>query len=79
MYNLCKAYEENLKAFFRLDKELGGLLDKPNLHRLHELFAHTLPMFGTLRHIGELILEKGHQPLKRAIKNQIKKIVNYKQ
>ena len=42
-------------------------LDKPNLHRLLELYFHTLPGFGHARHVTELVLENAHQPLKRCM------------
>ncbi len=44
-------------------------IDKPNIHRLRELAFTTLPMVGHVSRIGELVLEKCHQQLKRAIKN----------
>jgi len=40
-------------------------LDKPNVHRLLELYVHTLPAFGHARQISELLFERAHQPLKR--------------
>ncbi len=42
-------------------------IDKPNIHRLRELVMSTLPMFGHVVHIGELVLEKAHQSLKRGV------------
>ena len=48
-------------------KESASLLDKPNVHRFMELFVHTLPMFGSLKFIEELILEKAHQSAKKAV------------
>ncbi len=43
-------------------------VDKPNLHRLRELVHTTLPLVGYVGRIGELVLEKAHQTLKRSIK-----------
>ncbi len=43
-------------------------IDKPNIHRLHELVNCTIPMVGHVSRIGELVLEKAHQTLKRAIR-----------
>ena len=37
------------------------------MHRLLELYAHTLPAFGHVRHLNELLFESAHQPLKRAM------------
>jgi len=42
-------------------------LDKPNSHRLIELYRHTIPAMGHVRHFGELVFESAHQPLKRII------------
>ncbi len=42
-------------------------VDKPNLHRLRELVLTTLPMIGYIGRVAELVLEKTHQTLKRAI------------
>ena len=50
----------------RGDKGRPGL-DKPNLHRLLELYNHTIPAFGHVRHFMELVFENAHQPLKRCI------------
>ncbi len=52
----------------RIAKTAIKCLDKPNLHRLRELAYTTLPMIGHVSFIGELVLEKAHQGLKRAIK-----------
>ncbi len=43
--------------------------DKPNVYWLLELATTTLPMVGHISRIGKLVLEKGHQTLKRAIKS----------
>ena len=42
-------------------------LDKPNLHRLIELYNHTIPAFGHVRHFMELVFENAHPPLKRCM------------
>ena len=47
--------------------DVAAILDKPNLHRFLELFTHTIPLFGHVRHIQELLFEGAHQPLKRGI------------
>ncbi len=43
-------------------------VDKPNTHRILELVHCTLPMVGHIARCEELVLERAHQPLKRAIK-----------
>ncbi len=42
-------------------------VDKPNVHRLREFAQTTLPLFGYIGRVGELVLEKTHQTLKRHI------------
>jgi hypothetical protein len=37
------------------------------VHRLLELYTHTIPAFGHSSHVQELLFETAHQPLKRAI------------
>ncbi len=44
-------------------------IDKPNVHRLVELVWSTIPMVGRVSQVGELVLEKAHQTLKRAIRH----------
>jgi hypothetical protein len=50
-----------------LSQKLKDLLDKPNVHRLIELYAHTIPAYGHVKHVTELLFESAHQPLKRAV------------
>ena len=42
-------------------------LDKPNVHRLVEFYSFTLPAFGNVVHIQELVFERAHQELKRGV------------
>ena len=42
-------------------------LDKPNMHRLVEFYFHTLTRLKHAALFQELVLEGGHQPLKRGI------------
>ncbi len=56
---LSKTYRDTIIAL--------KTVDKPNLHRLRELAFCTLPMVGQIVRIGELVLEKTHQILKRAV------------
>lgn len=61
-------FEMSVLKLHNLNKESCEELDKPNLHRLRELFTHTIPCYGTVKHICELILEKEHQTAKKALK-----------
>ena len=65
----CKKIEELSK----IDPHSAKILDKPNMHRFVELFTHTLPLFGSLKYVEELILEKAHQGAKRAVDMSNKK------
>lgn len=47
--------------------QLVTLIDKPNLHRLREVYFFTLPGFLLVRHVRELFYESAHQPLKRVV------------
>jgi len=47
--------------------ELAKLIDVPNLHRMHEVVAFTVPALPHVRHTVELDFETSHQPLKRAM------------
>jgi hypothetical protein len=42
-------------------------LNKPNVHRLLELYTHTISAFGHSRHVQEHLFETAHQPLKSEI------------
>ena len=47
--------------------DIATNLDKPNVHRFLELYTHTLPLFGNIRHVQELLFEGAHQALKRGL------------
>ena len=56
-----------VKAVNEYNKSYPGLafqVDKPNIHRVLELFQHTVPLFNHLVFICELVFESAHQPLK---------------
>ena len=68
LYGLATAYVDQLQVLSARDPErVGRYLNKPNVHRLIELYVHTIPAFGHVRHVQELLFETAHQPLKRAI------------
>jgi hypothetical protein len=60
-------YVKKLDGVCALSQTLKDALDKPNVHRLIELYAHIIPAYGNVKHITELLFESAHQPLKRAI------------
>lgn len=67
LVNMSRDYCKLIESLAGESLESARILDKPNLHRFMELFAHTLPLFGSLKYIEELILEKAHQSAKKAI------------
>jgi hypothetical protein len=69
LYVLACKYLKSLDGLCRLSEDMRKHLDKPNAHRLLELYAHTLPAFGHVHHIQELVFESAHQPLKRGIRS----------
>ena len=68
LYGSAVDYVRRLHDICVRDKDVAGKhLNKPNVHRLLELYTHTIPSFGHCRHVQELLFETAHQPLKRAI------------
>ena len=61
-------YVETLNEYCRKVKGAGAHLDKPNVHRLVEFCVHTLPAYGSVKHVQELIFERMHQPLKKGVR-----------
>ena len=43
------------------------LIDRPNTHRLLELYVHTIPLYGHALLVSEMTIEAAHQPLKSAM------------
>ncbi len=50
-------------------------LERPNVHRMYDMAHCTLPMVGHMSSIGELVFEKTHQCLKRALRQSNSKNV----
>ena len=64
---LCVAYVDIINQICGLEPDLRRYLDKPNLHRVVELFHHSVPRYGHISVFDELPFEAAHQPLKRAL------------
>lgn len=64
--SLAMNYVDQVSQLCRISPKAKESLDKPNIHRLLEFYTFTLPNFGNVKLIQELVLEKGHQELKRA-------------
>ncbi len=65
-----KHYIEKVNAFCKKYKDFGKELDKPNLHRLLELYISSIPLFGHVRNFSELVFEHFHQSLKSRIRQK---------
>lgn len=63
--HLSKLHKECLTAI--------KTIDKPNVHRLVEFAYTTLPMVRHSSVVGELVLERTHQTLKRALRQSNRK------
>ena len=68
LYSKASNYIGLLNTLCRLSEQARKHLDKPNVHRLLELYVHTIPAFGHVRHVQELIFESAHQPLKQGLR-----------
>ena len=60
-------YVKEADALRTMSEKARKCLDKPNMHRLLELYNRSLPAFGSVHLIQELVLERGHQELKRGV------------
>jgi hypothetical protein len=67
LYSKARSYIKDLNDFFRISEDARRHLDKPNVHRLIELYVHTISAFGHVHHVQELVFETAHQPLKRGM------------
>ena len=69
----AKQYFRGVDELCTMSLTAKKLIDKSNLHRLLELYSHSLPAFRRITNLQELIFEKAHQPLKRAVQSSIHK------
>jgi hypothetical protein len=68
LYGSAVDYVRRLHESCVRDKDVAGKhLNKPNVHRLIELYTHKILSFGHCRHVQELLFETDHQHLKCAI------------
>lgn len=59
-------YLNEVHIFKRLHRDLGSILDKPNIHRVINVF-NTVPLFFHINNVGEMVLERYHKVLKEAM------------
>ena len=69
LQRLCVQYVSFINRLCGLSERVRGQVDKPNLHRSLELYFHSIPRIGHASLFRELILESGHQPLKKGFKS----------
>ena len=67
MQSACRDFIDSLSSLCRLSEKARRKLDKPNVHRLLEFYSYTVPALGRIDVIQELVLERGHQELKRGV------------
>ncbi len=69
IYSSARRYVEEISDVCKpaVPERARKLLDRPNMHRLIEFYETTLPAFGNVRLIEELILERAHQEAKKGI------------
>jgi hypothetical protein len=68
LYGSAVDYVRRLHELCVGDKDIAEKhFDKPNVHRLLELYTHKIPSFGHFGLVQELLFETAHQPIKRAI------------
>lgn len=67
MFKAAASYFSQVNDLRRYKREMGNLLEEPKLHRMQELFAHSVPLFGNINKVGEMLLECYHKVLKSGI------------
>ena len=67
LQGLAERYVTDVDKFCADHPGLCAMLDKQNLHRLLELYQHSIPAFGHVSLFQELVFETAHQPLKRSV------------
>ena len=65
---MAEHYVREVDSLCKTCSHSKKFLDKPNIHRLLELYHHSIPAMGHVRHFQELMFETAHQPLKRALR-----------
>lgn len=66
---LCFQYIDAVCTAMRKHPGPANFLDKPNAHRLLELFLHSVPMYGPARLFTEIPLELAHQQFNEWLEN----------
>ena len=64
---LCVSYVDLINQLCAIDENIRKEIDKPNVHRVVELFHHSISQFGHVSVFDELSFEAAHQPLKRVL------------
>ena len=64
LHILASNYVKAVDRYAKKNPDLRKEVDQPNTHRLLELTAHTIPQYGHIFFVCELVFEAAHQPLK---------------
>ena len=67
MRQLAMRYIETLNDFCKKYPGMMKNVDRPNVHRMLELYMHTIVIFGHALFVTEMLLEAAHQPLKASL------------
>lgn len=67
---LSSGYVKDVHNLSTMSDDARMLLGKPNLHRLVELYQHSVPAFGHVRHFMELLLRTLTSLLKDASREE---------
>ena len=70
---LAEEYIIELEKFCDNYPQYSKNLDKPNVHRMIELYMHTVVVFGHALFISEMLFEAAHQPLKFSLSKNTSK------
>ena len=63
----ARLYGQRCDSLCGISEIARGKLDKPNLHRIIELYKHSVPAMGHAHRFSELVFEFAYQPLKRGV------------
>ena len=64
---MATEYVRLVDKLSRKSNVIRKIIDKPNVHRVLELYFHSVPIMGHVTHFQELLSEAAQQPLKRSI------------
>ena len=60
MRKLAVNYVEHVDQFCKIYPDMKKNVDQPNVHRMIELYMHTIVLIGHANFISEMLLEAAH-------------------